>query len=86
MEEDVARTRGEMEGKNDGVGDRRKKSSNNIFESQGRGVIQHMDRELVFSSVQSLSRVQLFATPWIPACQASLSITNSRGLLKLMPI
>ena len=30
-----------------------------------------------FSSVQSLSRVQLFATPWIAACQASLSITNS---------
>ena len=31
-----------------------------------------------FSSVQSLSRVQLFATPWIAARQASLSITNSR--------
>ena len=37
-------------------------------------------------SVQLLSRVQLFATPWIAACQASLSITNSRSLLKLMPI
>ena len=33
---------------------------------------------LKFSSVQSLSRVQLFATPWIKAHQASLSITNSR--------
>ena len=32
-----------------------------------------------FSSVQSLSRVQLFATPWIAAHQASLSITNSRS-------
>ena len=32
-----------------------------------------------FSSVQSLSHVQLFATPWIAACQASLSITNSRS-------
>ena len=31
------------------------------------------------SSVQSLSRVRLFATPWIAACQASLSITNSRS-------
>ena len=31
----------------------------------------------VFSSVQSLSHVRLFATPWIAACQASLSITNS---------
>ena len=38
------------------------------------------------SSVQSFSHVRLFVTPWIPACQASLSITNSRSLLKLMPI
>ena len=37
-------------------------------------------------SVQSLSCVQLFATPWTAACQASLSITNSRSLLKLMSI
>ena len=34
-------------------------------------------------SVQSLSRVRLFATPWIAACQASLSITNSRSSLRL---
>ena len=40
----------------------------------------------VFSSVQSLSRVQLFATPWTKARQASLSITNSWSLLKLMSI
>ena len=39
-----------------------------------------------FSSVQSLSHVQLFATPWTAACQASLSITNSQSLLKLMSI
>ena len=39
-----------------------------------------------FSSVQSLSRVQLFATPWTAARQASLSITNSQNLLKLMSI
>ena len=38
------------------------------------------------SSVQSLSRVQLFATPWTAARQVSLSITNSRSLLKLMYI
>ena len=37
-------------------------------------------------SVQSLSCVQLFATPWIAACQASLSITNSRSSLKLSSI
>ena len=34
-----------------------------------------------FSSVQSLNHGQLFVTPWIAACQASLSITNSRNLL-----
>ena len=39
-----------------------------------------------FSSVQLLSRVRLFATPWIAARQASLSITNSRSSLKLMSI
>ncbi|XP_061284453.1 uncharacterized protein LOC133254254 isoform X2 [Bos javanicus] len=39
-----------------------------------------------FSSVQSLSRVQLFETPWTAARQASLSITNSQSLLKLMSI
>ena len=37
-----------------------------------------------FSSVQLLSRVRLFANPWTAARQASLSITNSRSLLKLM--
>ena len=36
--------------------------------------------------VQSLSHVQLFATPWTAACQASLSFTISRSLLKLMYI
>ena len=41
---------------------------------------------LQFSSVQSLSRVRLFATLWIAACQASLSITNSRSSPKLMSI
>ena len=39
-----------------------------------------------FSSVQSLSRVWLFATPWTTACQTSLSITNSQSLLKLISI
>ena len=41
---------------------------------------------LSFSSVQSLSHVQLFATPWIAAHQASLSITNSQSSPKLMSI
>ena len=43
-------------------------------------------RALQFSSVQSLSRVRLFATPWIAARQASLSITNSWSSLKLRSI
>ena len=38
----------------------------------------------IISSVQSLSHVQLFVTPWTAAHQDSLSITNSQGLLKLM--
>ena len=39
-----------------------------------------------FSSVQSLSHVRLFATPWIAACQASLSINSSRSSLKFTSI
>ena len=39
-----------------------------------------------FNSVQLLSHVQLFATPWTTACQASLSITNSWSLAKLVSI
>ena len=42
--------------------------------------------DLKFNSVQSLSRVWLLATPWTAARQASLSITNSQNLLKLMSI
>ena len=44
------------------------------------------ESQMKFSSLQSLSRVRLFATPWIAARQASLSITNSWSLLKLMSI
>ena len=40
----------------------------------------------MFSSIQLFSRVQLFGNPWTAACQASLFITNSRTLLKLMSI
>ena len=40
---------------------------------------------LQFSSVHLLSRVRLFATPWIAACQASLSITNSQSLSNSCP-
>ena len=39
-----------------------------------------------FCSIQLLSHVQLFATPWTAACQASLSISKSRSLLKFMSI
>ena len=41
---------------------------------------------VTYSSIQLLSLVQLFVTPWTAACQASLSITNSQSLLKLMAI
>ena len=43
-----------------------------------------LPREPQFSSVQLLSRVRLFATPWTTACQAPLSITNFQSLPKLM--
>ena len=43
-------------------------------------------KEFQFSSVHSLSHVGMFATPQTAACQASLSIANSRSLLKLMSI
>ena len=45
-----------------------------------------LEKKQNISSVQSLSRVQLFATPWTAARQASLYITNSCSLLKLMSI
>ena len=48
--------------------------------------LSHQEVTSVSQSVQSLSHVWLFATPWITACQASLFITNSWSLLKLMPI
>ena len=47
---------------------------------------EHYFTSIQFSSVQSFSRVWLFATTWITARQASLSITNSRTSLKLMSI
>jgi len=43
----------------------------------------HIEGQINFSSVQSLSRVRLFVTPWTTALQAFLSITNSRTLPKL---
>ena len=51
-------------------------------------LIANMEGEIEgqFSSVQLLSCVRLFATPWTAAQQASLSITNSLSLLKLMSI
>ena len=46
--------------------------------------LEHTGR--IFSSVQSLSHVRLFETPWTTGCQASLSITNSQSLPKLMSV
>ena len=49
-------------------------------------MLSHCDGQVLFSSVQSLSHVQLFVTSWTGARQASLSITNSWSLLKLISI
>ena len=52
-----------------------------------RGIVDKCSGLLGYSqSVQSLSCVQLFVTPWNAACQASLSITNCQNLLKLTSI
>ena len=56
-----------------------------LLDFQGTRIISRVPPGL-FSSVQMLSHVRLFATPRTAACQASLSITNSWGLLKLMSI
>ena len=55
----------------------------NIYKSANIYVTYHINK---FSSVQSLSRVRGFATPWIAPCQAFLSITNSWSLLKLISV
>ena len=62
------------------ISDRKRVLLNTLWKCHGSGY------SVQFSSVQSLSRVLLFATPGIAARQASLSITNSQNLLKLMPI
>ena len=62
--------------------DKNKSSSRTMFlDCFALDIICLMPRS--FSSVQLLSHVQLFATPWTAACQASLSITNSQSLLDL---
>ena len=62
----------------------------NIFKSKLKKLKKKNNQGFVLqkelSSVQLLSHVQLFASPWTAACQASLSITNSQSLLKLMSI
>ena len=59
----------------------------NNLESVTRSEVSQKERnKYCISSVQSLSRVRLFGTPWTVACQASLSITNSWSLPKLMSI
>ena len=58
----------------------------NSYSTHNSGLLAKAVLQYFFSSVQSLSRVALFATPWTAACQASLSITNSRSLPKIMSI
>jgi len=58
-------------------------SHHSYFKNSETGIHLYL---IQFSSAQSLNHVQLFATPWTAAHQASLSITNSQSLLKLMSI
>ena len=87
---------GDSPGKNTGLGCHALLQG--IFPTQGlnpdlwpcRQILYHLSHQgsppyaIRFSPVQLLSRVQLFATPWTAARQASLSINKSRSLLKLM--
>ena len=56
------------------------------WKREGRCHVIFVVRTIQFSSVQSLSHVRLFATTWIAACQASLSITSSRSSLRVSSI
>ena len=60
-------------------------NENNHLKQVGRGGWDELE-DWDWQSVQSLSHVRLFGTPWTTAHQASLSITNSQSLLKLMSI
>ena len=62
------------------------KSNGPLCNRTGKRHMKRCSASLIISSAHSLSHVRLFATPWTTARQASLSITNSQGLLKLMPI
>ena len=57
-----------------------------LFASGGKSIGVSVSASFQFSSVQSLSRVRLFATPWTAARQASLSVTNSRSSPKPVSI
>ena len=57
-----------------------------VYQDTDEALSYSWQRVFQFSSVQSLSHVWLFATPWTSACQASPSITNSQSLPKLMSI
>ena len=60
------------------------KSSGPLCNRTGNRHMKRCSASLIISSVQSLSRVRLFATPWTAARQASMFISNSQGLLTLM--
>ena len=61
-------------------------SSSVLYLLQHQGLFQWVVRISQSVSAQSLSHVRLFATPWTAACQASLSITNSQSIFKLISI
>ena len=70
------------------LGEKEKCLERNKLPKPSQGKMDNQNRPITseFSSVQSLTCVQLFATPWTAPCQASLSITNSQSSLKLMSI
>ena len=65
---------------------RKKEDVKKVSPTRGYNPCRYLCTQHQFSSIQSLSCVQLFATPWTAARQVFLSITNSQSLLKLMTI
>ena len=64
----------------------KQQSLDSVGEGEGGTICKNSIETCIFNSVQSLSCVWLFATPWIAACQAPLSITNSQSPPKLTTI
>ena len=82
---DLFKKTGDTEGRSySKMGTIRDRNGKDLTEAEG--IKKRLQEYTEFSTIQSLSHIRLFATPWTAACQASLSSNNSWSLLKLMSI